>query len=291
MPPPAPQAAAGGSGSLVPALAWMSGALVSFLAMGVAGRELAAELAPHHISFYRNALSLLVLLPLLWRMNWRPVRTRRPTFHVFRNTVHFAAQWCWLYGVAVLPLAEVFAIEFTSPIWTALIAAALLGERLTGSRWLAIGLGFAGILVILRPGLAIVDPASFVVLAAAFGYAATYVFTKQMTRTESPLTVIFWMNLVQAVIGGGLSLPAFVVPSAAMWPWIAVVAFVGLSSHYCLSRALALADATVVVPLDFLRLPLAAVVAWLLYQEAVDPYVIVGAAFVIAANWVNLRKG
>jgi drug/metabolite transporter (DMT)-like permease len=284
-------AAAGGTASLVPALAWMAGALVSFLAMGVAGRELAVELAPHHISFYRNAISLLVLLPLVWRANWRPVRTAKPVQHALRNTIHFGAQWCWLFGVGALPLAEVFAIEFTAPIWTALIAAALLGERLTVARAVAIALGFAGILVILRPGLAIVDPAALVVLMASLGYAVTYVFTKRMTSTESALTVIWWMNVVQLLLGAALSLPDFVVPSPPMWPWVALVAASGLSSHYCLSRALSLADATVVVPLDFLRLPLAAVVAWLLYREAVDPFVVVGAAFVIAANWMNLKKG
>lgn len=269
----------------------MTGALFSFLAMGVAGRELAAELAPHHISFYRNAISLAVLLPLVWRAGWRPARSAKPVQHAVRNTIHFAAQWCWLFGVGALPLAEVFAIEFTAPIWTALIAAGFLGERLTGSRGLAVALGFAGILVMLRPGLAIVDPASLIVLAASLGYATTYVLTKRMIATESALAMIWWMNLVQFLLGAALSLPDFVVPSTPMWPWVAMVAASGLSSHYCLSRALNLADATVVVPLDFLRLPMAAVVAWLLYREAVDPFVILGAAFVIAANWINLRRG
>ena len=273
------------------AILWMIGVLTSLLAMGVAGREVSVEFEPHHSSLYRNLICLAVLAPIvLWR-GWGSVRTTRFGRHAARNSVHFAAQWCWFYGVALLPLAEVFALEFTAPIWTALLAAAFLGEALTGRRIVAILAGFIGILVILRPGLAIVDPAALVVLASAFGFAVTYVVTKSMVATETPFAIIWWMNVVQLPIGVAFSFNDFVLPSAPLWPWVAMLGAAGLGSHYCLGRALAAADATVVAPVDFLRLPLAALVAWLLYDEGLDPYLAAGALLILAGNWANLKKG
>jgi drug/metabolite transporter (DMT)-like permease len=273
------------------AICWMIGALLSLLMMGIAGRELSAELYPQHSAFYRNAICLLLLLPVMIFTGWRASRTDHIRRHIARNTVHFMAQWCWLFGLGALPLTEVFAIEFSAPIWTALLASMFLSERLTRPRLLAIALGFLGILILLRPGIAIVDPASGVVLLAAFGYAISFVITKNLVGIDSPLTIVWWMNVVQLPIGGLLSIGNFIVPSAALWPWVAALGVCGLSSHYCLSQALKHADATVVIPLDFLRLPLAALLAWLLYAEALDPFLAVGALFILAGNWVNLRRG
>jgi drug/metabolite transporter (DMT)-like permease len=273
------------------AAVWMLGMLVSLLAMGIAGRELSAELQPHHSAFYRSLLCLLILLPLVLHAGLHTLHTRFMGRHVARNGVHFLAQWCWLFGLGALPLAEVFAIEFSSPIWTALLASLFLSERLTRSRVLAIVLGFTGILVLLRPGIAIIDPASIVVLGAALGYAVAFVFTKNLVGADSPLTVVWWMNVIQLPIGGALSIGNLVVPSQPLMPWLVLLGVSGLTSHLCLSQALKHADVTIVMPMDFLRLPLAALVAWILYAEALDPFLVLGATFILAGNWVNLKRG
>ena len=273
------------------AAAWMLGTVVSLLMMGLAGRELSAELDPHHIVFYRSVLSMALLLPFVLHAGFASVRTRYVARHIVRNTVHFAAMWCWLLGLALLPLAEVFALEFSSPIWTAVLATIFLGERLSASRILAIVLGFSGILVLLRPGIAIVDPASLIVLSAALGYAISYVVTKNLVGSDSALTIVWWMSLVQFPLGGLLSIGNFVIPSPSLWPWLAVVGSAGAASHYCLSQALRHADATVVTPIDFLRLPLGALIGWAAYAEAIDPFLALGGALILAGNWVNLRRG
>lgn len=177
-------------GSVLRAILWTAGTLTSMFSMGLAARELSAELAPHHVSVWRSAICLLLLAPIMLRFGFRPALTPKPLKHVARNTVHFGAQWCWFFGLSALPLAEVFAIEFTAPIWTALLACIFLGERLTGPRIAAILLGFAGIMIILRPGIAVIDPAALVVLCAAIGYSATYVITRSMMGSESALTVV-----------------------------------------------------------------------------------------------------
>ncbi len=266
---------------------WMLGALLCLSGMAVAGRELAAELTAFQAAFARSAVCLAVLLPLVAVVGFRRVRTRKLRQHLARNTLHFGAQTGWLYGVAALPLAEVFAIEFTAPIWTAILASLFLRERLTGARVAAIALGFAGVLLILRPGAA-VHPAALVVLLAALGFASTYVFTRHMSETESPLTVVFYMNLVQFPIGLALSVPDWTVPSMAMAPWIALIGACGLGSHFCFAHAFRLAEATVVTPFDFVRLPLIAAVGFLFYGEGLDWAILLGGTVIFAGNLLNL---
>ena len=267
---------------------WMAGALLSLSGMAIAGRELSAELNAVQTSFIRSLTCLAVLVPLVAIIGFSKVRTNRLRLHVIRNVVHFGAQASWLFGVAVLPLAQVFAIEFTAPIWTALLASLFLGERLTGSRIGAIALGFAGILIIVRPGFETIHPATLVVLMASVGFAITFVFTRYMSGSESPLTVIFYMNLVQFPIGLVLSLPDWTIPSAAMLPWIALIGACGLGSHFCFAPALSLADAAVVTPLDFFRLPLIAAIGFLVYNEGLDILILIGGAVIFSGNLINL---
>jgi drug/metabolite transporter (DMT)-like permease len=138
--------------------------------------------------------------------------------------------------------------------------------------------------------MAAVHPGAIAVLAGALGYAISHVLTKRLSATQTPLVILFYMTAIQLPLGLVLALPGWVWPSTASWPWVAVVALTALSAHYCLARALHLADATVVVPLDYLRLPLIAVVGFIFYGEALDPWLLVGATIVFAATWLNLKS-
>lgn len=276
--------------SMTRAVAWTVGTLTSMLSMALAARELSAELLPHHMAFYRSAICLALLVPIVALSGWHVVATSRIRGHIARNTVHFAAQWCWFFGLGVLPMAAVFAVEFTAPVWGALLAALFLGERLTRTRVVAVTLGFLGILLVLRPGVEIIDPASFVVLGAALGYGAAFVLTRALVQGESALTVVWWMNVVQLPIGALISMDGLPWPSPALLPWAMLLGLAGLGSHFCLSQALRYGDVAVVAPLDFLRLPLGALVAWLIYDEAIDPYLGAGAVLILIGNWINLRK-
>jgi drug/metabolite transporter (DMT)-like permease len=275
---------------VVRAALWMSGALTSFMAMAIAGRELAAELTTFQILFFRSIVGLVAVAILLQGSGWAQVRTRVFRTHLIRNIAHFGGQYGWFYGIALIPLTEVFAIEFTMPIWTAILATLILGERMNGLRALAVAVGFIGVLVILRPGIAAVSPAALAVLASAAAYATSHVFTKRLSGTETPLTILFYMTIIQLPLALVPSLPDWVWPSAAMWPWVLVVALTALSAHYCLARAFRLADATVVVPMDFLRLPLIALLGLLLYGEALKIWVLLGAGIILLAAWLNLRS-
>ena len=272
------------------AAVWMSGALASFMAMAISGRQLSTELSTFQILFFRSLVGLVVIVALLQRTGWARVRTHAFGTHLVRNLAHFGGQYGWFTGLALIPLTEVFAIEFTMPIWTAILAALILGERMNRMRTLAVALGFVGILVILRPGVASVSPGALAVLAAAFAYAFSHTLTKRLSGTDAPITILFYMTAIQLPLGLIPALPGWAWPSAGMWPWVVIVATTALSAHYCLTRAFQLADASVVVPLDFLRLPLIALVGLVFYGEPLNPWVMAGALIVFAATWLNLKS-
>ncbi len=267
---------------------WMVGAMIALSGMAVAGRELSSELNAFQISFTRSLICLFSLIVLLTIIGFKKVKTKKIKLHIFRNTIHFGGQAGWLYGVALLPLAEVFAIEFTAPIWTAILATILLKEQLTIYRTASILAGFIGILIILRPGLQIIQPAALVVLFATICFASTYVFTRHMSSTESPLTIIFYMNLVQLPIGFATSIPDWNIPSFELWPWALLIGLTGLASHFCFAHAFRYADAAVVTPLDFMRLPLIAFIGFSFYDEGWDFLILFGGTIIFAGNLLNI---
>ncbi len=266
----------------------MSGTLASFMAMAIGGRQLSGSLTTFQILFFRSIVGLLIIGMLLWWSGWRQIFSKQIKIHVLRNIAHFGGQYGWFYGIAAIPLAEVFALEFTVPVWTAILATVLLGERITHARITAIFLGMLGVVLILRPGLAVVNPASLAVLGGAFGYALSHTLTRKLALVDTPLTILFFMTLIQLPLGFVTSLFDWNTPSASMVPWIIVVGVAALSGHYCMARALALADAIVVVPLDFLRLPLIAGVGALVYSEPIDWLVMAGGSIMFAGNLINI---
>ncbi|NJN16677.1 MAG: DMT family transporter [Oscillochloris sp.] len=266
----------------------MAGALFSFMAMAIAGRQLSADLTTFQILFFRSAIGLIVVVGLLLRGS-RRFASNRLGLHLLRNVAHFGGQYGWFYGLAFIPLAQVFAIEFTVPIWTALMAVPFLGERLSRPRMAAVGLGVIGLLLILRPGLDAVHPAALAVLGGAVLFAISNIATKKLAASEAPLTILFYMTFVQLVLSLFPAISDWILPAAWMWPWLLVVGLSALSAHYCMASAFALADATVVVPMDFLRLPLIALVGAIFYGEPLEWLVLVGGALMLFGNWINIQ--
>ena len=271
----------------------MTGALLSFSAMAVSIRELSrAGLSIFEILAIRSGVALLVLLLLLLvRADLRRhALPRRMGLNLLRNTIHYASQFAWALSLTMLPLAMVFALEFTMPVWTALLAVWLLHEKMNKSRAGVVVLGLVGVLVILRPGVAAFNPTAILVLAAAFGYAITMIATKRLTATETTFGIIFWMAVIQfplSLIGsdlqayGSLGLGQ-ILPAVG-------VGVAGITSHFCLSNAFRAGDASLVVPLDFMRIPLIAVIGWAFYSERLDIFVLLGALIIVAGVVWNLR--
>lgn len=269
---------------------WMGGSLVSLAAMAVGGRELSGELTTVQILFWRSLVSIVLIAALLTHFGWGQVRTGSVKVHAIRSVMHFGAQFCWFFAIAMIPLVEVFALEFTSPIWLAAMAAVFLGERLTTPRILAVVLGFIGVLVILQPGVSgSLSLGSLAALGAAVGYATTHVTTRLLAQRDTPLCVLFYMAAIQMPLGLLVALTDWRWPDAASWPWIVGVGLASLSAHYTLTRAMKLVEATVAGPMGFLRLPLIAAVGYMFYGEALELAVVIGALLICSGIVLNLR--
>src|SRR5271155_1179647 len=276
--------------SIPKAALWMAGWLSLMLVMAVAGREAARKLNVFQIMEVRSILGFLLLYPMIRAHGgFTRLKTSRLPQHIARNLIHYGAQLGWFFALTLIPIGQVVAIEFTMPIWTAILAASFLGERMTVWKITAIVLGIVGVIVIVRPATGEINPGQLIALAAAVGFGISVAMMKSLTRTEKTVAIIFWMLVIQSAAG---LLPALYVwkwPSATAWGWIAVIGFCGTFSHYCMARAMLYADATIVLPMDFLRVPLTATVGWLLYSERLDLFTVLGAVLILTGNLLNLK--
>ncbi|SMH57149.1 Predicted permease, DMT superfamily [Maritimibacter sp. HL-12] len=271
---------------------WMIGAIASFTTMAVAGRAVSLDHDTFELMFYRSLVGIVVVVgfaTLTERLGL--IGRRRLGLHLVRNVSHFTGQNLWFFAITAAPLAQVFALEFTAPLWALVLAPLFLNEAITRSRALAALVGFVGILVVTQPFSEPLTPGVIAAAGAAIGFAGSAIFTRRLTRTENVLTILFWLTVMQAVFGlvtaawdGDIALP-----TAAALPWLVLIGLAGLLAHLCLTSALRLAPAAVVMPVDFVRLPLIAVIGWLFYAEGFDAAVLLGGGLIVAANWVNLR--
>ena len=264
---------------------------ISFTTMAIAGRELGAGFDTFEIMLYRSAIGLMIVLILAYATGTlRQIGIREWRTHLIRNVFHFTGQNLWFYAVTVIPLAQVFALEFTSPLWVILLSPLLLGERLTLIRVIAALMGFIGILIVARPDIGSLHPGILAAASCAIFFALTYVFTKRLTRTESIAAIMLYLSGLQLIFGlisagydGDIALP-----NITDLPLLGLVAACGLLAHFCITKALTIAPATIVAPLDFVRLPIIAIAAMIIYNEAIDIWVFVGASIIFAGNYLNI---
>jgi drug/metabolite transporter (DMT)-like permease len=276
--------------STIKAAFWMAGWLACMVVMAVAGRETTRELHVFQVMELRSLIGLVMLAPAIAASGGlRSLRTAHPWQQVGRNVAHYGAQFGWLMALTLIPLAQVISIEFTMPIWTAILAVVFLGERMGLWKNLAVALGIVGVAIIVRPFGGAINAGQLIALAAAAGFAISVIFVKSLTRSDRVVAILFWMMVIQSVMGALPAIHEWRAPSAHAWSWLLVIAFCGTYSHYCMTHALIHADATVVVPMDFLRVPLAALTGWLVYSERIDLFTGLGAALILGGNLLNLK--
>jgi len=276
---------------ILQAALWMSGAIASFSVMAVAGRSLSTGYDTFEIMLYRSLVGAIILLCVTGYANrWHEIRFDQFGQHLIRNLFHFTGQNLWFYAVAFIPLAQVFALEFTSPIWVIILAPLLLGERMTRSRAVCALLGFIGILIVARPSVATFEIGLAAAALAAVCFAFTAILTKRLTATNSITSILFFLTTMQLAFGlitagydGDIAMP-----TANSLPYLVLVGCAGLLAHTCMTKALSIAPATVVVPIDFARLPVIAIVAMLVFDEPLDIWVFIGAAIIFGANYINI---
>ena len=269
----------------------MLGAVISFTAMAVAGREMASELDTFEIMMYRSVIGVIVVLIIGGVSgSLASISKQRFGLHLIRNICHFSGQNLWFYAIAVIPFSQVFAFEFSSPIWVALLAPFFLGERLTRTRLITVTLGFLGILVVAQPGNISMSPGIIAAALCAIGFAGTFIATKLLSKTQSTTCILFWLVTIQLLLGAACSFydGDVTLPSLATLPLIVLVGCAGLLAHFCITTALKLAPVMIIAPIDFLRLPIIAIIGASFYSEAIDLWVLIGALIIFGANFFNI---
>ena len=270
----------------------MLGAMVSFTLMAISGRSLADKLDTFEIMTYRSFIGIAIVLLIAYRAGTLgEVRTRYLKLHIIRNIFHFSGQNLWFFAILYVPLSQMFVFEFSTPLWVAVCAPLVLGERLTLIRFMAAAMGFFGILVVARPDFSDVNPAIIAAALCAVGFAGATLATKILTRTETITAILFWLTVLQAVFGvicAGYD-GVMDIPRGSEWLWVFIIGICGLCAHFCITTALQLAPATIVTPFEFLRLPLITFVGVVLYGEKLEWLVFLGAFIVLLANIMNIR--
>jgi drug/metabolite transporter (DMT)-like permease len=241
---------------------------------------------------YRSLIGFLIVLVIgYFAKTLGEIKGDRLGLHLFRNFAHFSGQNLWFLAVAFIPFSQLFALEFSTPVWVALLAPLFLGEALTRQRGLAIIMGFAGVLIVARPDINQFDFAIVAAVTCAICFAGSMMATKKLTNDQSITCILFWLTLMQLAMG--LLATAFIgtitFPEGINITWIVIVGVGGLTAHFCITNALALAPAIIVVPLDFMRLPLISVIGFLAYGEAFELPILLGAVTIFIAIILNLK--
>jgi drug/metabolite transporter (DMT)-like permease len=269
----------------------MTGAIAAFTAMAVATRQIKGVHDTFEILAYRSVVGFVLVVAgaaLLGQLG--RVRADRLGSHAIRNICHFTGQSLWFWAITMIPLAQVFALEFTSPIWVILLSPLVLGERLTLRKLISAAMGFAGVLIVAHPDFSAIDFGVLAAIGAAFFFAATTLMTKALTKGEAIVGILFWLTLMQAGFGFAAVMAdgQITLPTLATLPWLVLIGIAGVSAHLCLTTALSLAPASSVVPVDFARLPLIAVIGAVFYAEPVEITLFLGAGVIFLGIWINL---
>jgi drug/metabolite transporter (DMT)-like permease len=262
----------------------MTVATAVFACMHSLVRYTSAELHPFEIAFFRNLFGLAAVLPLLLRAGRAGLVTRRPALQALRGAIGVVAMLAWFYGLSVVPIAEATALSFSSAIFGSLGAVVFLGERMRLRRWAAVFIGFAGTLMILRPGLAAVDAGALMVILSSISWAGSLLIVKALTRTDSNVSIVTWM----AIMMTALSLPPALVvwrwPGVEQLLWLGLIGGLGTLGHLAAVQAFRQAEATAVLPLDFLRLLWTSLIGYLAFAEVPDLWTWLGGAVIFAST-------
>ena len=272
------------AGNFVRGALWMIGAMAGFAFLIGIIRHVSAELHPFEVAFFRNAFGLVFMLPWLMQTRLQGLRTQRLPLHLLRAVLGLAAMLAWFWAVVHMPLAEAVALNFTTPLFTTVLAIPLLGEVVRLRRWSATIVGFLGTLVILQPGVEAVTGTAMLVLLASLLMASAGICIKKLSRTESSNAIVAYMVLFLTPLSLVPALFVWTWPALETWPWLVAAGLLATLSHQCLARAFAETDTSALMPFDYVRLPFVAAIGYVAFGEPVDPWTWVGAAIIAASG-------
>ena len=277
---------------LAQSIFWMLGAMISFTLMAVSGRELFSSLDTFEIMLYRSLVGIFLVLSFgKYFKTLHQIRVENLSLHFIRNISHFGGQNFWFYAIALIPFSQLFAFEFSTPLFIVFLAPIFLGELLTKEKIFAAAIGFFGIMLVARPDLNTISWALIAAFLLPICFAATAIATKLLTRKFSLTCILFWLVIMQTVFSllcAGYDFD-IKIPTKTDLPFLLVVSVTGLTAHLCMTKAFSLAPVSVVMPIDFVRLPLISMVGYLFYNEVLTWYIVLGSVLVFLGNYINIK--
>ena len=270
--------------------AWMILAGLCWTIMTILVRQLSADYSSFEILFFRNLVAVCILLPLSIRRGFSSLKTQRLPLHCLRAFLSYVGVLLLFYGVANIPLPDVTALSFTQPLFVVLLAALILKESVNGACWAAVIAGFIGLLVIVRPGFIAVELATVLVVFSAFSYAVSNICVKRLMTTDTANQSVFYFNLLMLPIALVPTIFFWVTPALADLPLLVGIGVNGTIAVYAYARSFTLADASAVMPFDFLRMPMAATAAFLLFSEIGDLWTWIGSIIIFASSYALAKN-
>ncbi len=278
---------------LTQSIFWMLGAMISFTLMAVSGRELFSSLDTFEIMLYRSLVGIFLVLSFGKYFNTlHQIRVENLSLHFIRNISHFGGQNFWFYAIALIPFSQLFAFEFSTPLFIVFLAPIFLGESLTKEKLFAAAIGFFGIMLVARPDLNTLSWALIAAFLLPICFAATAIATKLLTLKFSLTCILFWLVIMQtffSLMCAGYDFD-IKIPTKTDLPFLLVVSVTGLTAHLCMTKAFSLAPVSVVMPIDFVRLPLISMVGFLFYNEVLTWYIVLGSVLVFLGNYINIKE-
>jgi drug/metabolite transporter (DMT)-like permease len=268
----------------------MLASAAAFALMMALVRLVSATIHPFEAVFFRNLLGLIVMVPWLAHAGVGVLRTGRLTVHLLRATFGLGAMFLLFLSLSRLPLALATALSFTAPLFATIGAAVVLRERVRLRRWSATLIGLVGALIVLRPGMAAINPDVFLALGAAVFMAAAMLSIKSLSRTEHPNAIVVIMGLLMTPASLGPALLVWAWPDLVTWGWLLLMGVAATAGQLCLTRAFAAADASAVLPIDFARLVFASALGFIMFGERPDLWTWVGGAVIIVATVYIARR-
>ena len=262
-----------------------------FAAMHAAIRYSTQQLSGFEVAFFRNLFGLMVIGPLLMRHGPSLFYTQKLHLHLVRAVINAVSMVCFFVGLSMTPIARATALAFTAPLFTALFSALFLGEVFRWRRWTAILVGFIGALVILRPGVQSVDTGSLLIIASSLLWSIAMIDIKVLGRTESSMTIAAYVTVLLTPLTLVPALLVWETPSPGLWGWLIFIGVIGTIGQFIITEAIKLADMTVLMPFDFLKLVWAAFLGMIFFAEVPDMFTWVGAGIVFASSfYIVLRE-
>ena len=261
-----------------------------FSGMSAVIRDLSSELSPFQIAFFRNAIGLVFLLPVMWRLGFKIPRGPVLKSYGVRAAIGVCAMWTWYSALSFTPLAEAITLNFTVALWMIPVAILLLGERVGLRRWGATLVGFSGVLIVMQPGSEMVSLGSFLAIFAALLFAISMALVRILARTERPIAIVFYMNVIMTPFSLGPAIYFWETPELPQWGWLFFIGLIATVAHFGMARALSIVEASSVVPLDFTRLPFAAAIGYFAFGEVPSVWIWPGAALIMASAIYIARR-